>query len=202
MDLYRGLIPKDQCSSIEDLMSISTALCEVRNAHEGQFRKHSQTPYVHHPIIVACMVGNYGGSRDAVIAALAHDCVEDVEDFDLNEFINKLKLPDQTANDKVYKMVLALTKNDTIVDRTDKLIDSCMRVLKVDPEAILIKICDRIHNLSDIGGFDKKFREKYLNESKSLMFCLQDKALDRGYGDALDELNEAIRDLETSMGDY
>jgi guanosine-3',5'-bis(diphosphate) 3'-pyrophosphohydrolase len=202
MDLYRGLIPKDRCSSIEDLISISIALYEVRNAHEGQFRKHSQTPYVHHPITVACMVGNYGGSRNAIIAALAHDCVEDVDDFDLNEFLDKLKLPDEITNKKIiWGMVLALTKNDTIVDRTLKLTDSCIRIVKVDPEAILIKICDRIHNLSDIDGFDKKFRIKYLNESETLVFCLQEKAMEYGYDDALDELNESIRNMKTSLGD-
>jgi len=202
MELYRGLIPKDQCSSIEDLMSISTALCEVRNAHEGQFRKNSQTPYIHHPIIVACMVGNHGGSRNAIIAALAHDCVEDVDEFDLNEFIDKLKLPSEIDNEKVWEMILALTKDDTIADRTEKLRDSCIRVLKVDPEATLIKICDRTHNLSDLGGFDKKFRVKYLNESKVLAECLYESARDHGYEDAYDDLDESIRNLETSMGDY
>lgn len=45
--------------------------------HAQQKRKGCDTPYITHPMAVAALVGDYGGTEDQVIAALLHDAVED-----------------------------------------------------------------------------------------------------------------------------
>ena len=47
-------------------------------AHEGQKRKKSNTPYIYHPLNMACHALSMGIKEDAVIAAiLLHDVIED-----------------------------------------------------------------------------------------------------------------------------
>lgn len=54
------------------------AILFAAEAHEGQFRKGKNVPYISHPFSVAAIVANYTKDEDIVIAALFHDVVEDV----------------------------------------------------------------------------------------------------------------------------
>ena len=45
--------------------------------HDGQVRKGTSIPYISHPIAVASLVMEHGGTEDEAIAALLHDVVED-----------------------------------------------------------------------------------------------------------------------------
>ena len=61
-------------------MSIITqALTFAYNAHKliDQRRKYTDEPYIVHPIAVADIVEQYGGSENQIAAALLHDVVED-----------------------------------------------------------------------------------------------------------------------------
>lgn len=53
------------------------ALSLAAAAHAGQFRKATPVPYISHPVAVAALVAEYGGSTDEQIAALLHDVLED-----------------------------------------------------------------------------------------------------------------------------
>ncbi len=53
------------------------ALAYAAEKHAGQKRKGSRIPYISHPMAVASLVLEYGGSEDEVIAALLHDVAED-----------------------------------------------------------------------------------------------------------------------------
>ena len=46
-------------------------------AHSGQVRKGTDTPYIEHPRGVAELVKAYGGNEDRQIAAVLHDVLED-----------------------------------------------------------------------------------------------------------------------------
>lgn len=45
--------------------------------HNGQHRKGSGAPYISHPMAVASLVLEYGGTETQAIAALLHDVIED-----------------------------------------------------------------------------------------------------------------------------
>jgi len=53
------------------------AFLYASRAHEGQYRKGTQIPYISHPMAVASIVMENGGSEAAVIGALLHDVAED-----------------------------------------------------------------------------------------------------------------------------
>ena len=50
------------------------AVSLARDCHEGQQRKGSAIPYLSHPLGVASLVLEYGGSEDEAIAGLAARC--------------------------------------------------------------------------------------------------------------------------------
>jgi (p)ppGpp synthase/HD superfamily hydrolase len=56
---------------------IAQALGLAVQAHQGQHRKGTQTPYVAHPMAVAAIALEHGADEDLAMAALLHDAVED-----------------------------------------------------------------------------------------------------------------------------
>ena len=49
----------------------------AHDLHRDQTRKGGPTPYIHHLMGVASLVGEHGGTEDQVIAGLLHDAPED-----------------------------------------------------------------------------------------------------------------------------
>ena len=60
-----------------DSNRIEEALALALNAHRGQVRKGSDTPYIMHPIEVGLILSQAGCSEDAVCAGFLHDILED-----------------------------------------------------------------------------------------------------------------------------
>jgi (p)ppGpp synthase/HD superfamily hydrolase len=56
---------------------LADALALAVEAHDGQVRKGTQIRYISHPLAVASLVLEYGGSEDQAIAGLLHDAIED-----------------------------------------------------------------------------------------------------------------------------
>ncbi|HOQ89517.1 MAG TPA: HD domain-containing protein [Candidatus Hydrogenedentes bacterium] len=122
--------------------------------HAGQIRKGpGNIPYCAHLWAVAAMVAEYGGSEDAVIAALLHDAAEDQGGLQTLEKIR------QEFGDTVAGHVAALS--DTMVSpkppwRERK--ELYLRNLRGAPsETKLIAAADKIHNLRAIlRGLDQE----------------------------------------------
>lgn len=133
---------------------ILQALEYAARAHDGQFRKDGG-PYITHPILVACIVAYYGGDESMICAALLHDVVEDTpstrEDVserfgeDVAQLVDSLtkiveireeELPPATSNRKLITSALTFRK---------------MLLASVkDIRALVIKLCDRYHNMSTL----------------------------------------------------
>ena len=121
----------------------SRAFTYADNAHAGQLRKDG-SPYITHPLAVAEIVADLELDTDSIIAALLHDCIEDTgathEEIaklfgatvaDLVEGVTKLTRVQYTSKEEeqmenLRKMLMAMAK---------------------DIRVILIKICDRLHNM-------------------------------------------------------
>lgn len=58
---------------------IEEAIELAAQAHDGQFRKGTKTPYISHPFAVGLMLMNAGCSEAVVIAGILHDTVEDTD---------------------------------------------------------------------------------------------------------------------------
>lgn len=63
--------------SVSYSAKLAEAFAFAHRVHADQFRKGRPVPFITHPMAVAALVGEHGGTELEVIAALLHDCVED-----------------------------------------------------------------------------------------------------------------------------
>lgn len=174
-------------------------------AHRDQMRADGVTPYITHPIAVMEMVRSFGGSEVAQMAALSHDVVEDCSPDMVSAWHDCVQntLSDQDAK-AVFLLVEALTKPGKTpgMNRTDRNRVAATKVLMVAevlPEVVLVKICDRAHNLSTIHAKGEGFIKVYIGESRALIEALMPIG-SRLFPDALQVAQENLAVLENSMG--
>ena len=129
------------------------------SAHKGQLRK-SGEPYIIHPLAVAEIVADLELDVDSVIAALLHDCIEDTQAT--HQDIAK------RFGEPVAALVEGVTKL-TRVQWTSKEEEQSENLRKMfmamaqDIRVILIKVCDRLHNMRTMEyQSPRKQREKSL----------------------------------------
>ena len=160
LESYRALEEKvEQYNHNLDTKRLYSAFQYADSAHSGQLRKDG-SPYITHPLAVAEIVSELELDTDSIIAALLHDCIEDTgathEDIaklfgapvaDLVEGVTKLTRVQYTSKEEeqmenLRKMLMAMAK---------------------DIRVILIKICDRLHNMRTMEyQTPRKQREKAL----------------------------------------
>lgn len=108
---------------------------------EGQ-----QIPYLTHIGAVAFEVQQALSRRPeldaqlALLCAILHDTLEDT-DFTATEL-------EALFGPQVLAGVQALTKNESLPDKRDQMLDSLERILRAVPEVAMVKMADRICNLA------------------------------------------------------
>jgi (p)ppGpp synthase/HD superfamily hydrolase len=159
---------------INEIEAIRIAAHAATVSHKRQTRKNGITPYIVHPATVSNLVALYDNQcYDGMITAWLHDVLEDCGDdgkYMMNAVMVDMPLPWERKKG-IYAAVRALTKNDSISPREAKWEDNLRRLLdkEVPRYAILVKVCDRIDNLSDMDGFKEGFREIYLDETETMI---------------------------------
>ena len=157
----------------EFLECVQIASIAASVAHHGQFRKYTDppAPYITHPARVAFLVPYYDPDtydQTAVIAAWMHDMIEDCPNgMELvNDAIARMPLHN-VYKKQVFEIIEALTKDDSIHPRAAKWQDAINKVLdeSAPSSALLVKLCDRIDNLTDLKGFKAGFVRLYLDET-------------------------------------
>lgn len=174
------------------LLAIKTAADHAARAHQGQFRKDRRTPFIIHPARVAALVGMFGGTHIAIVAAWLHDIYEDCTPewiTSTDGFIAHLPFSDDEIHD-IAAIVDALTKKNTIRGKAARLSDSIGRILDAPPEATLVKLCDRIDNFLDSGPRCGQDRKRYLTSTDEIIDRLSTRAQLYGYTNALTTLQE------------
>ena len=127
--------------------------------HQGQLRK-SGEPYIIHPLAVADIVADLGLDVDSVIAALLHDCIEDTPAT--HEDIAK-KFGSTVAD--LVEGVTKLTRMQYVSKEEEQMenLRKMLMAMSHDIRVILIKICDRLHNMRTMEyQSPRKQREKSL----------------------------------------
>lgn len=130
-------------------------------AHAPQRRK-SGEPYITHPLAVARIVASLGVDVETVAAALLHDAVEDTG-MTLGDIETQL-------NADVAALVDGVTKLDRIrFDSKEAQQAATFRKMLVamskDLRVLIIKLCDRLHNLRTIGAMPAWKQERTARET-------------------------------------
>ncbi len=111
-------------------------------AHEGQIRKRSSTPYIYHPLNLACHALSMDIVEDEIIAAcLLHDVIEDCS----------CKYEGLPVNDETKDLVRLLTCEKTTDDNRKEIMSAYYRNIEKNPKAALIKCMDRCNNLTTMS---------------------------------------------------
>ena len=130
----------------QDIKKIQKAYSVAFYAHDGQ-KRHDGSKYITHPIEVANILLGLKMDPDSICAALMHDVLEDCD-------VNKSNLEKIFGNDvaEIVDGVSKLSKLD-IKSKTDveaNNLQKMMLAMSKDVRVLLVKICDRLHNMRTI----------------------------------------------------
>jgi len=152
------------------LDAITQAYEFAEKCHEGQLRK-TGDPYITHPVSVAYMVAHLELDQQALMAALLHDVQEDCGVP--NDVIAS------TFGERVAKLVDGLTKLDKLPMNVGG-IDPARGTLQAqnlrkmflamaeDISVVLIKLCDRLHNMRTLWAFPPEKQRRIALETQEI----------------------------------
>jgi len=140
---------------------IRSAFDLALDAHKDMRRK-SGEPYIYHPIAVAKIAASeIGLGTTSIVCALIHDVVED-SNYTLIDIKRKF-------GEKIAKIVDGLTKIQEVFDHTDSMQAENFRkmllTLSDDVRVILVKLCDRLHNMRTLESMSRKNQLKISSET-------------------------------------
>lgn len=157
------------------------------HAGVGQKRKYTGEDYIHHPVAVAEIVRNNGGTDEMIAAAMLHDTIEDTQITFGHIF--------SLFGDRVAEMVDALS-NKAIAEDGNRETRFFINVRalrgRLDMQSRVIKLADLIHNTQSITKYDQKFAAQYLAEKAFMLSVLFSGV----------EIGVSIEEIESRVGDH
>lgn len=143
-----------------DIDMIKLAYEYAENAHKGQIRK-SGEPYINHPLETAITLARMGLDQPTIIAGLLHDVPEDTN-YSLVDV-------EKNFGSEIARLVSGITKLGIIKYRGMEKYAENLRKMFVsmaqDIRIILIKMADRLHNLSTLGSLPPEKQKRIAQES-------------------------------------
>ena len=129
-----------------DLQTVMNAYLLAARAHSGQMRK-SGEPYLTHPLAVAMILADLRMDVETIATALLHDALEDNP-------ITKEEMQDQIGP-TVTNLVDGVTKIGKLRFRSREELAAenfrkMMLAMSQDLRVILVKLADRLHNMSTL----------------------------------------------------
>lgn len=126
-----------------DLTVIKKAYEFSEKAHEGQIRR-SGEPYISHPLGVAGILADLRLDLDSIATGLLHDTVEDTH-ATIQDIKNQFGETIAHLVDGVTKISKMNFKTST--ERQGENIRKMIVAMGKDVRVILVKLCDRLHNM-------------------------------------------------------
>ena len=169
--------------SSEDIKKIQKAYSFAFYAHMGQKRKDG-SDYITHPVAVTEILLELKMDCDSVCSALMHDVLEDCN-------IQKSNLAKMFGDDVAHIVdgVSKLGKIDlkNVADKNANNLQKMALAMANDVRVILVKLCDRLHNMRTIEFVPRK---KQIQKSKETLDLYGPLALRVGMQDMRAELED------------
>ncbi len=148
---------------LEDQVTQVMAACAFAElAHLGVVRK-SGEPYIIHPIAVAEILGRMRLDTESLVAALLHDVIEDT-DISKEEIIQCFGQTVADLVDGLTKLTVSNNKNDNKAATLRKILIATLN----DPRVIVIKLADRLHNMSTLSALKPNRRQEIASETLNI----------------------------------
>jgi GTP pyrophosphokinase len=157
-------IPEERLGIVRDAFEFAS------ECHQGQVRK-TGDPYITHPVAVAELVANLELDHLALAAALLHDVQEDCG------------IPNEVLAEKfgprVAKLVDGLTKLDKLPMNVATIdpgrgsvqaqnLRKMFLAMAEDISVVLIKLCDRLHNMRTLWAFPADKQKRIALETQEI----------------------------------
>lgn len=171
-------------------------------AHQGQERK-SGEPYFVHVFATAKYLAELGMNPTVIAAGFLHDVIEDttVTAKDIEKEFGK----------EVLELVKGVTKLGTVkykgVERNVENLRKFFVAMAADPRVLIIKLCDRLHNVQTLGHVREDKRERIAKETLEiyaplanrlslgkLKGALEDAAFPYAYPEGYEEAKKALKE--------
>jgi MFS family permease len=126
---------------------IEKAIVFAKKYHGNQLRKTGE-PFYSHPLAVASIVSSFKLGSNIICGAILHDIVEDTD--------CSLEIIKKEFNPEIAELVRLATRisNNVKIKLSIKSLFNNIRA-SYNPDAMLIKCCDRLHNLMTAHGLNK-----------------------------------------------
>ncbi len=160
----------------DQLLELEAAIDFASKAHEGQMRK-SGEPYIIHPLAVADTLIEWGMDIDTVLAGILHDTVEDTE-TELKDIENLFGHDVAFLVDGVTKVSQAragMRNLESYLPQTTDNLSKLLIAVGQDVRVIIIKLADRLHNLSTLQFMPADKQKKIARESLEVFAPMADR---------------------------
>jgi GTP pyrophosphokinase len=156
-----GEVPQ---SGSEDARLVCRAFEFAYCLHRGQIRA-SGEPYISHPIEVASLLRELGGSGAMLAAGFLHDVVEDT-DVTLEEIERNFGVEVRTLVEGVTKL-----SKFNFSSKTERQAENFRRMflaMAQDIRVIVVKLADRLHNMRTLEHLPDSKRRKIAQETMDI----------------------------------
>lgn len=148
----------------DDMDLICRAFRFAYELHQGQYRA-SGEPYIAHPIAVAGLLKDLGGSSVMIAAGFLHDVVEDTE-ITVEEIESRFGV-------EVRRLVEGVTKLSkfSFSSKTERLAENFRRMflaMAADIRVIVVKLADRLHNMRTLEHLAPEKQRRIALETREI----------------------------------
>lgn len=184
---------------------LAAALALAHEAHRVQKRKGTDIPYIAHPMAVASLVLEYGGTEKQAIAALLHDTIEDggeayadrIEEAFGPEVLAMVR--DCTDGSFEHKAAARTPRAKYAEWKARKqAYMQHLRAVPADSPSLLVSACDKLHNaraiLADLRLLGDALFDRFTGRRDGTLWYYDELAgifADKGAAPAL-SLNRAV----------
>lgn len=161
---------KNQIFELQNAIDIAT------EAHKNQTRADGG-PYIKHPLAVADLLMSWGMDIDSIIAGILHDAIEDT-DLTLDKIENVFGHNVAFLVDGVTKVSKIRSGMKDLSDYRPQTKDNLSKLLIAigqDIRVIIIKLADRLHNLSTLQYLSRDKQIKIARESLEVFGPMADR---------------------------
>ena len=158
------------------ILELEHAIDFASKKHLGQKRE-SGEPYISHPLSVASILVDWGMDIDGVIAAVLHDTVEDT-DATLEQIESLFGRDVAFLVDGVTKISRAragMRDIQSYLPQTKDNLSKLLIAISQDVRVIIIKLADRLHNLSTLKYLKAEKQLKIARESLAVFAPMADR---------------------------
>jgi GTP pyrophosphokinase len=162
--------------SEDQLLELEHAIDFASESHIGQKRK-SGEPYIIHPLSVADTLIEWGMDIDTVLAGVLHDTVEDTE-ATLEKVESLFGRDVAFLVDGVTKVSQAragMRNLESYLPQTKDNLSKLLIAVGQDVRVIIIKLADRLHNLSTLQYMEAEKQVKIARESLEVFAPMADR---------------------------